>query len=133
VYFELIVDIIVGNIPFCIANPTFTKLFKELEEKVKKDTSKVNEVTPAASRKKRKESHHSDESYMLIEDIDPSDLTQLARMTWEVNNATSNYEYVMDVHNSMMEDLDNAFVVMVQYQKKKDAYKQSLDLKYRKE
>ena len=54
-------------------------------------------------------------------------------MTWEVNNATSNYEYVMDVHNSMMEDLDNAFVVMVQYQKKKDAYKQSLDLKYRKE
>lgn len=54
-------------------------------------------------------------------------------MTWEVNNATSNYEYVMDVHNSMMEDLDNAFVVMEQYKKKKDAYKQSLDLKYRKE
>jgi hypothetical protein len=70
---------------------------------------------------------------LLIEDIDPSELTRLSRMTWEVNNATSNYEYVMDVHNSMMEDLDNAFVVMEQYKKKKDAYKQSLDLKYRKE
>ena len=132
-YFELIVDIIVGNIPFCIANPTFTKLFNELEKKVKEDTPKVNEVTPATKGKKRKATHHSDESYLLIEDIDPSELTRLSRMTWEVNNATSNYEYVMDVHNSMMEDLDNAFVVMEQYKKKKDAYKQSLDLKYRKE
>lgn len=70
---------------------------------------------------------------MLIDDIDPAELTQLAKMSWDINNATCNYEYVMDVHNSMMEDLDNAFVVMVQYQKKKDAYKQSLDLKYRKE
>jgi hypothetical protein len=104
-----------------------------LKQKKNGVTPKVNEVTPAESSKKRKACHHSDESYMLIEDIDPADLTRLSRMTWDVNNATNNYEYIMDVHNSIMEDLDNAFVVMVQYQKKKDAYKQSLDLKYRKE
>ena len=53
-------------------------------------------------------------------------------MVWEESNALINYEYVNDLHASMMEELDNAFIVMVEYQKKKDLFKQFLDAKYRK-
>ena len=112
------------NILFCIANSIFARLFNELE-------GKVNEITPGASSKKRKRIHYSDESYMKIEAIDAAELIRLDRMTWDVNNANSNYEYVNDLHASMMEELDNAFIVMVEYQKRKDLYKQFLDAKYR--
>ena len=60
--FLLIFDIIVFNIPFCIAKSFITKLFDDLEAKKDGVTPKVNEVTPAASSKKRKACHHSDES-----------------------------------------------------------------------
>jgi len=121
---NLMLILLFCNILFCIANSTFARLFNELE-------GKVNEITPAASSKKRKRVHYSDESYMKIEGIDAAELIRLDRMTWEVNNANSNYEYVNDLHASMMEELDNAFIVMVEYQKRKDLYKQFLDAKYR--
>jgi hypothetical protein len=103
------------------------KLFNELGEK-----GKVNEVTPVARSKKRSRSPYSDESYREIEGIDSAELNRLDRMVWEESNALINYEYVNDLHASMMEELDNAFIVMVEYQKKKDLFKQFLDAKYRK-
>ena len=114
---NLLLILLFCNIRFRIANPTFMKLFNEVG---------------VARNKKRSRSPYSDESYREIEGIDSAELNRLDRMVWEESNALINYEYVNDLHASMMEELDNAFIVMVEYQKKKDLFKQFLDAKYRK-
>ena len=74
---------------------------------------------------------YADNTYEKLPGIKPDELSKLYEMGRDVIHATSNYEFYRDEQLDLIETMDNAFIVMIETNKSKDLYKQSLDRKYR--